>query len=109
MSKLSNKLSFIKKFISKNYGIGKITFNLFSNLVGANKRIEQKSFKRRQTSSFLNGINTITRYKTLKKNIKINILFLIENKTYKGIRHKSGQPVRGQRTHTNAKTKRKIT
>jgi ribosomal protein S13 len=76
--------------------------------VGTNRRIEPKNLKKEQKSSFLNGINTITRYKTLKDNIRINILFLIENKTYKGVRHKSGQPVRGQRTHTNAKTKRKF-
>jgi small subunit ribosomal protein S13 len=108
MSKLSNKLSFIKKFISKNYGIGKVTCNFFSNLVGTNKRIEPKNLKRKQTSSFFSGINTVTRYRTLKEIIKINILFLIENKTYKGVRHKAGQPVRGQRTHTNAKTRKKI-
>jgi small subunit ribosomal protein S13 len=98
----------MKKFISKNYGVGKITCNFFSNLMGINRRIEPKSLKKKQISLFFNGINTITRYSALKENIRINILFLIENKTYKGIRHKSGQPVRGQRTHTNAKTKRKI-
>jgi ribosomal protein S13 len=32
--------------------------------------------------------------------------FLSKIKTYKGVRHKLGYPVRGQRTHTNAKTKK---
>jgi small subunit ribosomal protein S13 len=108
MSKTSNEQSFIKKFISKNYGIGNFTCTFFSNHMGINKRIKPKNLKRKQISSFFKGINQRTRHKTLKKNIKMNIFYLIENKTYKGARHKKGQPVRGQRTHTNAKTKRKF-
>jgi small subunit ribosomal protein S13 len=46
--------------------------------------------------------------KTLKQNIKDNIDFIIKHKTYKGMRHKQQFPARGQRTHTNAKTKKKI-
>ena len=108
MNKLSNKTSFIKNFISKNYGLGKNTSTSFSNFSGINKRINSEFLKRKQINSLFKGINKITRHKTLKENIKINILFLIENKTYKGIRHKGQRPVRGQRTHTNAKTKTKI-
>jgi len=49
-------------------------------------------------------------YKSQKKKelVKSNILFLIQNKVYRGIRHKLGYPVRGQRTHTNACTKKKL-
>lgn len=107
MSKFSNRSSFMNQFVNKNYGIGKITCNLFANVLGTNKRIESKSLKRKLTSSFTKGFNTITRFKTLRENIRTNIQFLVENKTYRGIRHKSGLPVRGQRTHTNAKTQSK--
>jgi small subunit ribosomal protein S13 len=108
MSKTPNKQSFIKKFISKNYGIGNVTCISFSNHIGTNKRIESKNLKRKQITFFFKGVNQRTRHKTLKENIKINIFHLIENKTYKGARHQKGQPVRGQRTHTNAKTKKKF-
>lgn len=103
-----NKLSFIKKFLLKSYGLNNSTCSSFSNFVGTNKRISSNTLKKKQISHLSKGFSTITRHKMLKENIRTNIFFLIENKTYKGVRHKLGQPVRGQRTHTNAKTKKKI-
>ena len=43
----------------------------------------------------------------LKKSIKNNIDRYISNKSIRGFRHRNKLPVRGQRTHTNAKTCRK--
>lgn len=45
--------------------------------------------------------------KTLKDAIKQNILFIQKNQTYRGSRHLLKFPVRGQRTHTNAKTQKR--
>jgi len=42
----------------------------------------------------------------LRKEIDLNIKRLIEIGSYRGIRHRHGLPVRGQRTRTNARTKR---
>jgi len=42
----------------------------------------------------------------LRREISQNIKRLIEVNSYKGIRHKRGLPVRGQRTHTNARTRK---
>lgn len=42
----------------------------------------------------------------LKRELTQNIKRLIEINSYKGIRHKRGLPVRGQRTHTNARTRK---
>ena len=42
----------------------------------------------------------------LKRVVTSNIRRLIEIASYRGIRHKKKLPVRGQRTHTNARTKR---
>ena len=42
----------------------------------------------------------------LRKNIQMDIKRLIEIGCYRGIRHRSSLPVRGQRTHTNARTKK---
>ena len=39
----------------------------------------------------------------LRKEVAMNIKRLIENGCYRGIRHRRGLPVRGQRTHTNAR------
>ena len=42
----------------------------------------------------------------LRKNVQMNIKRLMDLGTYRGQRHKRGLPARGQRTRTNARTKR---
>ena len=43
---------------------------------------------------------------TLRTQIAMNIKWLMEIGCYRGLRHKRGLPVRGQRTHTNARTRK---
>src|SRR5229473_472842 len=42
----------------------------------------------------------------LRQEIEMNIRRLIEIQAYRGIRHRRNLPVRGQRTHTNARTRK---
>jgi small subunit ribosomal protein S13 len=42
----------------------------------------------------------------LRKQIAMNIKRLIDLNTYRGLRHRRGLPVRGQRTHTNSRTRK---
>jgi len=42
----------------------------------------------------------------LRKEIQMNIRRLIEIQAYRGIRHRRNLPVRGQRTHTNARSRK---
>ena len=42
----------------------------------------------------------------LRKEVAMNIKRLMEIGSYRGIRHRRGLPVRGQRTHTNARTRK---
>jgi small subunit ribosomal protein S13 len=42
----------------------------------------------------------------LRKQVRLDIQRLIEISSYRGIRHRRGLPARGQRTKTNARTKR---
>ncbi|AHC39362.1 30S ribosomal protein S13 [Ehrlichia muris] len=42
----------------------------------------------------------------LRKEVSMNIKFLTDIGCYRGLRHRRGLPVRGQRTHTNAKTRK---
>jgi small subunit ribosomal protein S13 len=42
----------------------------------------------------------------LRREVNMNIKRLIDLGTYRGLRHKRGLPVRGQRTHTNARTRK---
>ncbi len=42
----------------------------------------------------------------LRKELSINVRRLIEIGSYRGLRHRRNLPVRGQRTHTNARTRK---
>ena len=44
----------------------------------------------------------------LRSEVQTNVKRLMDIGSYRGVRHRKGLPVRGQRTHTNAKTARKI-
>ena len=57
------------------------------------------------------GINPDTRAKDLteeeiRREVAMNIKRLVEINCYRGIRHRKGLPVRGQRTKTNARTRK---
>jgi small subunit ribosomal protein S13 len=42
----------------------------------------------------------------LRREVSINIKRLMDLGCYRGLRHRKGLPVRGQRTHTNARTRK---
>ena len=42
----------------------------------------------------------------LRREVAMNIKRLMDLRTYRGLRHRSGLPVRGQRTSTNARTRK---
>ncbi len=42
----------------------------------------------------------------LRKDVSVNVKRLIEIGSYRGLRHRRGLPVHGQRTHTNARTRK---
>lgn len=43
---------------------------------------------------------------SLRANVRMNIKRLMDIGCYRGLRHRKGLPVRGQRTHTNARTRK---
>ena len=42
----------------------------------------------------------------LRREVSVNIKRLMDLRSYRGLRHRAGHPVRGQRTHTNARTRK---
>lgn len=53
--------------------------------------------------------NEVAKYRVegdLRREVSMNIKRLIELGTYRGLRHRRGLPVRGQRTRTNARTRK---
>jgi small subunit ribosomal protein S13 len=101
------KKSYLNKILLIK-GINKPKIKSFYNYIGLNSRISAVKFKRRQLSTLNQKITKIETGKKLKEKIKNIINFSIKIRTYKGMRHKLRYPTRGQRTHTNAKTRRKF-
>jgi small subunit ribosomal protein S13 len=89
------------------YGIGRTRSLslLYRAGVDANKKVADL------TEDEVNKIRTLIENEgsvegDLRKEVSMNIKRLIEMGSYRGVRHRRGLPVRGQRTHTNARTRK---
>lgn len=89
----------------KKYGLGATTDINFRKNYGINVR-NQKFFLKNTLKTVFKRVNVkkLTE-RALLNNTKKNILFYKNLKNYRGLRHRKGYPVRGQRTHTNATSK----
>jgi len=89
------------------YGIGRSRANkiLEEASISVDKRI------RELTEEEINRIRTVIDQQggvegDLRKQIQMDIKRLMDIGCYRGLRHRRGLPVRGQRTHTNARTRK---
>jgi len=88
------------------YGLGlKSCQDILSKLkINFDKRA--KDLTDDEIASIQQEVNTYTVEGDLRKEITLNIKRLQEIGSYRGLRHKKGLPVRGQRTKTNARTRK---
>ena len=106
---IKNSLNIIEG-LSKIYGIGKSKSKNICNFLGYSRNILVKDLESKDWENILNFIknNNIYILKDLIKKERFFLLNLLNMKNYRGIRHKNGLPVRGQRTHSNKKTQKKL-
>ena len=90
------------------YGIGR--YNVIQILKDANIPPEKraKDLSEEEISRITNTLqkSTVKAEGDLRRDISQNIKRLMEIGSYRGYRHKKGLPVRGQRTRTNARTRK---
>ncbi len=89
------------------YGIGRTRANSLCHRAGVNPDTRIADL----TEEEVNKIRTILEAEgavegDLRKETSMNIKRLIEMGAYRGLRHRRGLPVNGQRTHTNARTRK---
>ena len=89
------------------FGIGRVT----SNKILAEAKVDPNTRVRDLTDDEVKVIGEIIENKytvegDLKREIALNIKTLQEIGCYRGIRHRKGLPVRGQKTKTNARTRK---
>ena len=105
---------FRKTILINKFGLNKTKLSIIFKNILINNKLKYLNLKKKHLG-LLNFIITKKLYLNLDKKTKKyskkyvikNIKFLINTNTYCGKRHYHKYPVRGQRTHTNAKTARK--
>jgi small subunit ribosomal protein S13 len=91
------------------FGIGKSNSRIICKKLGFSNNLKIKSLSKEQIQALISAIefSNLILVADLKKFKSLNIKKLVTIKSYRGLRLKQGLPVRGQRTHTNARTSRK--
>ena len=89
------------------YGIGRVVARRILEAAGVSPDIRVKDLNDADINKLRQEIEKTHRVEgALRTEIAMNIKRLMDIGSYRGIRHRRGLPVRGQRTHTNARTKK---
>ena len=89
------------------FGIGRAISNKILNEAGVNVNTKVRDLNDDETNKIRKIIEEQHRVEgDLRKEVSFNIKRLMEVGSYRGLRHRRGLPVRGQRTHTNARTRK---
>lgn len=89
------------------YGIGRKSADDILAATGINPDIRVKDLSEEDATKLREYIDKNYEVEgDLRRNVALNIKRLVEIGCYRGTRHKKGLPVRGQRTKTNARTRK---
>ncbi|MBI2795122.1 MAG: 30S ribosomal protein S13 [Gemmatimonadetes bacterium] len=89
------------------FGIGRATAQEILEKTGVNAALRVKDLTDADVNKLRQVIERDHRVEgALRTEVAMNIKRLMDIGSYRGIRHRRGLPVRGQRTHTNARTKK---
>ena len=88
------------------YGIGKPTAQKILKNVGISEDVRVKDLTEDEIGKIRKEIESIKVEGDLRREVALNIKRLMEIGSYRGIRHRRGLPVRGQKTKTNARTRK---
>ena len=89
------------------YGIGRTSAKKILEMAQIDPDIRVKDLTEDQESALREVIDKhFTIEGDLRREVALNIKRLTEIGCYRGLRHRRGLPVRGQRTHTNARTRK---
>ncbi len=89
------------------FGIGRKTANDILAATGVNPDTRVRDLTEEEASKLREYIeHNYTVEGDLRRDVALNIKRLVEIQCYRGVRHRKGLPVRGQRTKTNARTRK---
>ena len=88
------------------YGIGRTTAQKICTQVGIAFSKKIKDLTDSDLEKIRDEVNKLTIEGDLRREISMNIKRLMDLGCYRGLRHRRGLPMRGQRTRTNARTRK---
>jgi len=89
------------------YGIGRVLARRIIEATGVNAELRIRDLTDADVNKLRQEIEKTYRVEgALRTEIAMNVKRLMDIGSYRGMRHRRGLPVRGQRTHTNARTKK---
>ena len=88
------------------YGIGRTRAQKICSDAGVTPTTKVKDLDEGQVENLRTEVAKFTVEGDLRREISMNIKRLMDLGTYRGIRHRRGLPLRGQRTKTNARTRK---
>ena len=89
------------------FGIGRSTARRILETTGVNADLRVRDLNDNDVNKLRQAIERAYRVEgALRTEVAMNIKRRMDIGSYRGIRHRRGLPVRGQRTHTNARTKK---
>ena len=88
------------------YGIGRSNAARICAAAGVDPTTKIKDLSEDQVESLRGAVSRYTVEGDLRREISMNIKRLMDLGCYRGIRHRRGLPLRGQRTRTNARTRK---
>lgn len=93
--------------LTKIYGIGNTTAAKICEKAGVDPTIKTQDLTEAQVAAIRKVIDTDYKVEgDLRKEVSMHVKMLIDMGCYRGVRHRKNLPVRGQRTHTNARTRK---
>jgi|TARA_B110000971_G_scaffold106267_1_gene108988 small subunit ribosomal protein S13 len=88
------------------FGIGRVTAQKICLAVGIKSSMKLKDLNDSDVEKLRDEVGKVVVEGDLRREVAMNIKRLMDLGCYRGVRHRRGLPVRGQRTKTNARTRK---
>jgi small subunit ribosomal protein S13 len=89
------------------YGVGPTTSRSILKAAQVGEEVKMKDLTEEEVTRIRSVIEKEHEVEgDLRRTVSMNIKRLMDISSYRGLRHRKGLPVRGQRTHTNARTRK---
>lgn len=88
------------------YGVGRSLANKLCMVTGIKPDMKAKDMGENEFEMLRQEIGKLNIEGDLRREISMNIKRLVDLGAYRGLRHRRGLPLRGQRTRTNARTRK---